>query len=121
MCWQAQIYFNKGRRIGGQLAQLDEIELWDKQGAVLVQLYDIASLILGKLNLQTLWTGLGGCKKSWRRANFEKRKSVKTVEKEEEGEEEEEEEEEDGVQTLSTFPKRMSNLKKVKIRQLIYS
>ena len=91
MCWQDQIYFNKGRRIAGQLAQLDEIELWDKQGG-LVQLYDIASLILGKLNRQTLWTGLGGRKKSWRRANFEKRKSVKTVE--------EEEEEEDGVQTL---------------------
>ena len=39
---------------GRQLAQLDEIELWDKQGALLVQLYDIASLILGKLNRQTL-------------------------------------------------------------------
>ena len=90
MCWQDQIYFNKGRRIGGQLAQLDEIERWDKQGA-LVQLYDIASLILGKLNRQTLWTELGGRGKSWRRANFEKRKSVKTVE---------EEEEEEGVQTL---------------------
>ena len=62
MCWQDQIYFNKGRRIGGQLAQLDEIERWDKQGA-LVQLYDVASLILGKLNRQTLWTGLGGREK----------------------------------------------------------
>ena len=93
MCWQDQIYFNKGRRIGGQLAQLDEIERWDKQGALLVQLYDVASLILGKLNRQTLWTGLGGREKSWRRANFEKGKSVKTVK-------EGEEEEEDGVQTL---------------------
>ena len=37
------------------------------------------------------------------------------------GEVEEEEKEEEGVQTLSTFPKRMSNLKKVEIRQLVYS
>ena len=47
---------------------------------------------------------------------------MKTVEEEKEEEEEEEEGEEgegevegEGVQTLSTFPKRMSNLKKVKI------
>ena len=45
---------------------------------------------------------------------------MKTVEEEEE-EEGEEEGDGDGVQTLSTFPKRMSNLKKVEIRQLVYS
>ena len=117
MCWQDQIYFNKGRRIAGQLAQLDEIELWDKQGGLLVQLYDIASLILGKLNRQTLWTGLGGRKKSWRRANFEKRKSVKTVEEEEE---EEKEEEEDGVQTLDLSQENVK-LEKGRDKQLVYS